>query len=240
LHHNQVRHARELIEPSASVSTESVGRVLEAAAIPRERTGRQRAAALAAPEHRLYRWILRQFAAGGRPSLEATAAAAAVAGADLDQALETFRQLDLVHLADGQIAVAYPFSGSPTAHRVSIDGRPEVYAMCAIDALGIAAMLELPTEVLSRDPVSGGEIWVRIDPGDGARWDPEQAVVLAGSYPAVGPGFHSCCSVLNFFESGEHALQYLLAHPEVTGYAITIPEAIAAGAAIFGDLLKQD
>ena len=238
LHHNQVRHARELIEPSASVSTESVGRVLEAAAIPRERTGGQRTAALAAPERQLYRWILRQFAAEGRPSLEVTAAAVA-AGADLNQAIETFRRLDLVHLAHGQIAVAYPFSGRPTAHRVSIDGRPEVYAMCAIDALGIAAMLELPIEVFSRDPVSGGEVWVRIDPGDGAWWDPKQAVVLAASYPALGPSFHSCCSVLNFFESGEHALQYLLAHPDLTGHAITIPEAIAAGAAIFGDLLRQ-
>jgi hypothetical protein len=32
----------------------------------------------------------------------------------------------------------------------------------------------------------------------------------------------------------------LLAHPEVTGHAITIPDAIAAGAAIFGDLLEED
>jgi hypothetical protein len=214
--------------------------VLEAAAIPRTRTGGQRTAALSAPERRLYRWILTQFAFEGRPSLEATAAAAATTGADFNPALETFRRLDLVHVADGQIAVAYPFSGRPTAHRVSIDGRSEVYAMCALDALGIAAMLELPIEVLSRDPVSRGEIWVRIDPGDGAWWDPEQAVVLAGSYPATGPSFRSCCSVLNFFESGEHALQYLLADPDVTGHAITIPEAIAAGTAIFGDLLKQD
>ena len=236
VHHNQASHLREQIEPNA----ESVDRVLDAAAIPRERTGSQRTAALAAPERHLYRWILGQFVAEGWPSLEATAAAAATVGADLDQALETFRLLDLVHLADGEIAVAYPFSGRPTAHRISIDGRPEVYAMCAIDALGTAAMLELPIEVFSRDPVSGGEVWVRIDPGDGAWWEPEQAVVLAGSHEAVGPSFRSCCSVLNFFESGEQALHYLLAHPEVTGHAITIPEAIAAGAAIFGDMLKQD
>jgi hypothetical protein len=240
LHHDQAKHARELIEPNASVSNGSVNSVLDAAAIPPERTGRYRTAALAAPERQLYRWILRQFGAGSRPSLEATAAAAAAAGADLDQALETFRQLDLAHLADGEIAVAYPFSGRPTPHRISIDGRPEMYAMCAIDALGIAAMLELPIEVLSRDPVSGGDVWVRIDPGNGAWWEPEQAVVLAGSYPAAGPSFRSCCSVLDFFESGENALRYLLAHPEVTGHAITIPEAIAAGATIFGDLPEED
>jgi hypothetical protein len=130
LHQNQVKHARELIEPSASASTESVGRVLEAAAIPRERTGRQRAAALGAPERQLYRWILWQFAAGGRPSLEATAAAAAAAGADLNPALETFRRLDLVHLADGQIAVAYPLLR--TADGASRRDRRQARGVCDV------------------------------------------------------------------------------------------------------------
>lgn len=31
--------------------------------------------------------------------------------------------------------------------------------------------------------------------------------------------------MLNFFEAGERALQYLIIHPEVTGHAITLPEA---------------
>jgi hypothetical protein len=38
--------------------------------------------------------------------------------------------------------VAYPFSGTPRGHRVRIDGEHWVEAMCAVDALGIAAMLE--------------------------------------------------------------------------------------------------
>ena len=112
--------------------------------------------------------------------------------------------------------------------------------MCAIDALGIAAMLERPIEVVSRDPVSGGEVWVRIDPGDGAWWEPETAVVLAGSCNGSGPSFRSCCRVLNLFESGANALQYLRANGDVAGHAISIPEAIAAGHAVFGNVLKED
>ena len=46
----------------------------------------------------------------------------------------------------------YPFSGHPTPHRVRFDGR-EVYAMCAIDALGVAPMLHRPIEVVSSDPI---------------------------------------------------------------------------------------
>src|SRR5262249_58871257 len=47
---------------------------------------------------------------------------------------------DLVHAANGVVAVAYPFSGMPTRQQVELDGFPAVYAMCAIDALGIPAM----------------------------------------------------------------------------------------------------
>jgi hypothetical protein len=49
-----------------------------------------------------------------------------------------------------------------------MDGKRWVEAMCAIDALGIAPMLGLPVEIYSRDPLSGGEIWVRLDPHEGA------------------------------------------------------------------------
>jgi hypothetical protein len=166
----------------------------------------------------------------------------AVFGVELDRAVAVFAAEDLVHLdaASGAVVVAYPFSGTPRGHRVLIDGEHWVEAMCAIDALGIAAMLERPIEVVSRDPLSGGEVWVRVDPGDGAWWEPDQAVVLAGSACSGGPGYRGCCDVLNFFESGEHALQYLLAHPDVSGHAITIPEAIETGRTIFGDLLKDD
>jgi hypothetical protein len=217
----------------------SVPRALEAAAIPLERTGGRRVAGLSDPERRLYTWILSRFAAARRPSMEQATAAGRRLRVDVERALETFARLDLVHLADGEIAVAYPFSGRATPHRVRIDGGHEVFAMCALDALGIAPMLELPIEILSRDPISHGEVWVRIDPGDGAWWEPGTAVVLAGSSCRNGPSFRTCCGVLNFFESRANAGQYLVVHPEVSGYALSLPEAIETGSAIFGDLLKE-
>jgi hypothetical protein len=81
---------------------------------------------------------------------------------------------------------------------------------------------------------------VRIDPGHGARWEPEHAVVLAGCSCRAGPSFQSCCSVLNVFESGDNALRYLIAHRDVTGRPISLPEAIEAGRIVFGDPLTED
>ena len=227
---------------SAARSASDTGTVLAAAAIPRERWGRERTRRLNGGERLLYQWILRSFAAGRIPAAEAVAAAAARFDVDAEQALATLAREDLAHRdpATAAILVAYPFSARPRGHRVRIDGTHWVEAMCAIDALGIAAMLERSIEILSHDPLSGGEVWVRIDPGDGAWWEPEQAVVLAGSTGEAGASYRGCCPVLNFFETGEHALQYLLAHPEISGHPITIPEAIEAGRIVFGDLLKED
>ena len=121
-----------------------------------------------------------------------------------------------------------------------IDGSYYVEAMCAIDALGIAPMLGLPIEITSRDPHTDSEVWVRLDPGEGAWWEPETAVVLDGCLGTEGPSYRTCCGALNFFESGESALSYLVATPNISGRAIPLPEAIELGRAIFGDLLPRE
>ena len=111
--------------------------------------------------------------------------------------------------------------------------------MCAIDALGIAPMLGLPIEITSRDPASGAEIWVRLDPGDGAWWEPEQAVVRSGNAGSDGPSFRGCCDIINFFESKESAERYLREHEQISGLQISIPTASELGRAVFGDIFKE-
>jgi hypothetical protein len=217
----------------------NVGARLET--IPGQRRGRARLEPLSPGERDLYDWVLAAFAAGTPPTPDALANAASTFHVDLKTSLTTFAREDLVHHdpATGAIVVAYPFSRTPRGHRVRIDGEYEVEAMCAIDALGIAPMLERQVEISSRDPLTGAEVWVRLDPGEGAWWEPETAVVLDGCVCVDGASYRNWCAALNFFESGESALRYLIAHPEVSGRAIPLPEAIEIGRAIFGDLLPQ-
>jgi hypothetical protein len=213
---------------------------LEMAAIPPERQGHTRLSGLTQPERELYRWVLQRFAAAVPPSGEATRATALELGLDPDEALAALARDDLVHAdGDGRPVVAYPFSARARGHQVLIDGVRAVEAMCAIDALGIAPMLGLPIEVRSRDPISGGEIHVQLYPGEQAGWQPQEAVVLAGSTCCDGPSFGGCCDVLNFFETTENAERYLREHPEINGAPITIPEAAEAGRIVFGDVLKE-
>ncbi len=161
-------------------------------------------------------------------------------GLAAERALETLRRHDLVHLdRNGEIAVAYPFSGRPTAHRIRFQTGHEAFAMCAIDALGIASMLGEPTEILSADPLNGETIRVRVAPSGEAGWRPESAVVVAGALDRQGDSCAGCCPVLNFFVSDLSAERWLDTHPEARGEPITMAEAIAAGQAVFGRVLEK-
>lgn len=136
--------------------------VLAAAGIAPERLGAARTARLRDPERAVYRWILRTFAAGAPPEPAALAGECARHGLSREDLVEVLAREDLVHVdGSGAIVVAYPFSGRPTAHRVRLEGR-EVFAMCAIDALGMAPMLGTPAEVTSTDPVDGQEVSVSV------------------------------------------------------------------------------
>ena len=78
-------------------------------------------------------------------------------GRAVDEVLAALHDMDAVRLdPEGRIAVAYPFSAYPTRHRVRIDDRVDVYAMCAIDALGMSAMLGANTRIDSIDSPTAG------------------------------------------------------------------------------------
>jgi len=224
-----------------AVAANRVAEALRAADIPEARRGASRVSQLSRPERGFYFWILRQFAVAAPPSAEATRAAAVALDLDPGEALAALARDDLVHAdSNGRPTVAYPFSADERGHNVLIDGTHEAQAMCAIDALGIAPMLNLPTSIVAHDLISGTEIRVEVDPDLVAAWQPRGAVVLAGSTSCDGPSFRGCCDVLNFFDTQENAERYLHDHPEITGTPISIPVAIEAGRVVFGDVLKED
>ena len=215
-----------------------VAATLATAEIPPSKLGPARRARLSDAERELYFWILRHFATDGRPGSDELREAGEQLGIDAERGLETLAREDLVHRgSDGEITVAYPFSGRPTEHRVRFPGGREVDAMCAIDALGVAPMFGEPIEVSSRDPVSRDEIRALVAPDGTTAWSPESAVVVAGALRGEGDSCSCCCPVLNFFVSPANAERWLAEHSEVRGNLISMREAADAGRAVFGDVL---
>ncbi|MGH3303938.1 MAG: organomercurial lyase [Streptosporangiaceae bacterium] len=114
------------------------------------------------------------------------------------------------------ILAAYPFSPVRRPIRVYWAGGPPCYAMCAIDALGMSAMLGRPVTITAAEPDSGRIITVEADRGR-ACWSPRTAVVFAGS---AGDGCSSAdpsCGYISFFTTAKAARQWARNHPEVTG-----------------------
>ncbi|MFF5990668.1 MULTISPECIES: alkylmercury lyase family protein [Prauserella] len=138
----------------------------------------------------------------------------------------------------GEIRAAYPFSHAPTRHRVTWDGAEStVYAMCAIDALGISAMLGIPITVTSTEPGTDRTVTVQVD-HDTARWHPDTTVVCAGTTgDACGPSVDRTCGHINFFTTPD-AAHWTARNHDVTGVVLDQDEALASAVAEFGALLR--
>jgi hypothetical protein len=196
--------------------------------------------------------VLRTFATTGRPPAAPALAETAARYATTPEAvLARLHAGDFLRLGPGgQIRAAYPFSAVPTRHLVDIGGGPRAHAMCAIDALGIAAMLSTGVTITSTDPGTGKPVTVTVYAGGKtAAWRPPAAVVFSGQRTWWGPGDSPpggraiapaeavCCGYVNFFTAHAGAAAWASAHFEVTGQILGQADALRLGTRIFGNLL---
>jgi alkylmercury lyase-like protein len=204
-----VAQLRDALEPGAALTA------WRASALP-----------VNAAQRAVHQAILRTFAVTGRPPERSDS--------DAD-VLTQLHDLDAIRLApDGAIAVAYPFSATPTRHQVRIGDRTGVYAMCAIDALGIRAMLGEDTRIDSVDATIGRPISVVMS-RSGTRWDPAGAVVFVSAEAA-----RCCCDHIDFFADTAAARAWSVAHPRVPGGILTQAQAEGLAARLFGHLLAEE
>jgi hypothetical protein len=174
----------------------------------------------------LYRRILLGFAQGRPPraqDLEAwTRSPGTAAGlAELER-----RDAIARHPASGDVIVAYPFSGRPTPHEVEfVDDGTRVFAMCAIDALGIPFMLGRSVRIASRDPATGEPIALAIAPDASL---PETDVVVRVATAGDGRSCDCLCPHVEFLSRRPAGEDEAL---------LDLPSAAALGRDIFGTLL---
>jgi hypothetical protein len=199
-----------------------------------------RADSLSAAARQVHRAVLTAFARTGQALARGEVyALARSTGADPAAVLAELAEADaLAFTADGEIRAAYPFSAAPTAIRVSWAGGPAAWAMCAIDALGISAMLGRPVAITAAEPGTGRVITVHVD-GDRARWHPRTAAVFAGAAgDTCRPSADRACGYINFFATARNARAWARRHPDVTGSVLTQEGALGIGIAEFGALLQ--
>jgi alkylmercury lyase len=156
---------------------------------------------------------------------------------DIASELRSLAVADYLALdASGQVACLYPFSTTPTPHVVVIDGRSR-YAMCAIDALGIPAMLDRELDVAGRCAVCNAPITLRVRPGTIVAATPPGAMVVARRDEAE-PAFAACCPFTVFTCGQEHADHF--AHRITSARRLVLAEALAHAETIFANLLAEN
>ena len=156
-----------------------------------------RADGLSGPARQVHQAMLAAFARTGQPPARSELERLARShGASPDAVLAELAEADVMAFAaGGEIRAAYPFAPVRTPIRVSRADGPAAYAMCAIDALGMSAMLGRPVTITAAEPGTGRIITVRAE-GRQARWHPRTAVVFAGSAGnACRPSADRSCGV---------------------------------------------
>lgn len=188
---------------------------------------------------KLHRAVLRGFRDHGQAHRDDLHPTAASLGVDLGDALHQLASADLVHTApDGQIEIAYPFSGRPTGHTVHLTGHPPVAACCAIDALGIPLMTGTDGVIDSADPDTGAPIRIHRR-GDEWTWQPATAVVVIGHTDCCGTLANTVCRSITFDTDPQHAQSHLDNHPELHGVIVGQDDAITLAESAFGSLLAS-
>jgi alkylmercury lyase len=199
--------------------------------------GRQ--ASLPAPLRDLHRAVLRRFletgAAPTRRWVRHTALEIGLGATAVDE----LKAADAIHVSNGIVTVAYPFSGTPSPHRVKLDGLSPVYAMCAIDALGLPAMTGRDGQISSADPRDGTPVMVTVRNGTWT-WTPPAAVVVAGRTTGCGTdcgSYEAMCPNTVFHASRASAQAHLAGRGDLDAEILGRDTAIECGRLNFGALL---
>ncbi len=192
---------------------------------------------LPAAHRRLHRAILRGYlGAGVPPSL---ADMTGDFGDLVELALEDLAKRDLILLDSGKVAGAYPFTSRTARHSVEIAGR-EIAAMCAIDALGAAAMARQDARV--RGCCAHCDAPIEIDVAEAglaiARVQPAKALIWAGVTPVLGCAADTQCQSMLLFCERAHLDAWRADNaPRGEGFCLTPAQALQLGAAIFRPFL---
>jgi hypothetical protein len=198
---------------------------------------------LEAAEDLVWRTVLRLYAEGGQaPGIADIARSTGVAPAKIESVLRTLEGRDLLSLdrESRHIRLAYPFTESVTGHRIELRGRA-LNALCAIDALGVAAMYGTDVRISSACRHCGEPIRVATAAKGRAlsAVDPSGAVVWY-DFTYDGCAHSSTCPSIVFFCSDEHLQSWREAQkPRRDGVRLTIDGALEVGRAIFGPVLAE-
>jgi len=113
-----------------------------------------------------------------------------------------------------EIVSIYPFSLVPTEHQVVLDDGKKLFAMCAVDALGMPNMFDKNAKIVSQCEWCKEKMTIEVTNGkivskshsDILIWNAEEIEM---------PAAETCCPLVNFFCSKEHFREWKDKNPDL-------------------------
>ena len=189
-------------------------------------------------EDMVWRTSIKLFAQLGRaPTFAELSAATGEPEASVKSVLNELQRRDLLGVTQDTLEYVYPFTTRETGHRVRFHGLI-LNALCAIDALGVGAMLKTDAIVESKCARCGSAI--RLTTAEGGRMlevvSPTELVVWYEFSTYSNTAASSCCPEIAFFCSDEHLRRL---RSDRQGSRLTAREALEVGRAIFEPVLAE-
>ncbi len=145
---------------------------------------------------------------------------------DIIRTLAGLESKDILLRREGtqEIISIYPFSMEVTHHQIFLEDGKRLFAMCAVDALGMPAMFNRNIRIVSRCEKCNQKITVKI----------RNEEIVSNSHPNImiwrtgreegRPSAETCCPEINFFCSEGHIEEWKAENPELAekGYAIQL------------------
>jgi len=115
-----------------------------------------------------------------------------------------------------EIISIYPLSLEPTQHRITLEDGTTLFAMCAVDALGMPIMFNRNVRITSRCEECKHEMVFEVKNGEIAFQSHPNAMICSPK-SHVHPAAVTCCPLVNFFCCRKHADQWLANNPRLGG-----------------------
>ncbi len=144
---------------------------------------------------------------------------------DVIATLDELESKDLLFRKKGtqELISLYPFSMIPTKHKIFLEDGRSLYAMCAVDALGMPVMFNRNVKIVSQCEWCKQEIVIEIKKGEIVSKSHKDTMIWKAGRPESAPSAETCCPKINFFCSKKHIEEWKAWNPDLAKAGFSLP-----------------
>lgn len=115
-----------------------------------------------------------------------------------------------------EIVSIYPLSLKPTEHQILLENGKRLFAMCAVDALGMPIMFNRNIKVVSRCEKCKQEITIEIKNEEITGFSHPNIMIWSPGRQ-IAPAAENCCPSVDFFCCKKHLEEWIKENPNLMG-----------------------